>query len=82
MLTRCFFTPSGKGLGPGFLRRNRIRLPLSVVIIVIYFSSSIKLKRHFFLPASVTCLVAGSAFIYALSIMRVILGLASQNSGT
>jgi len=46
MLTRRFFTPSGNGLDPGYLRRSRIRLPVIVVIIVIYFSSSIKPKRH------------------------------------
>jgi hypothetical protein len=45
MLTRRFFTPAGNGLGPGFLRRNRIRLPLTVVIIFIYISSSNKPKR-------------------------------------
>lgn len=47
-MTRRFFTLSGSGFGPGFLYRSRIRLPVTVVIVVIYFSSSIKPKRRSF----------------------------------
>jgi len=36
ILTRRFFTLSGSGFDPGFLCRSWIRLPVTVVIIVIY----------------------------------------------
>jgi hypothetical protein len=58
MLIRRFFTPSGNGLGPDFLDRSRIRLPLTVVIIVISFSSSIKPKRSPISSRQPTCLVS------------------------
>ena len=53
-LTRRFFTLSGSGFGPGFLCRSRIRLPVTVVIIVIYISSSNKPKRYSSFPS--TCI--------------------------
>jgi hypothetical protein len=57
MLIRRFFTPSGNGFGPDFLRRNQIRLPLPVGIIVISFSSSIKPKRSSFSSRRPMCLI-------------------------
>jgi hypothetical protein len=47
MLMQRFGTTSGNGFGPDFLRHNRIRLPLTVVIIVISFSSSINLDSRY-----------------------------------
>jgi hypothetical protein len=58
MLVRHFFTLSGNGFGPDFLRHSRIRLPLTVVIIVISFSSSIKPKRSSFSSRQPSCLVS------------------------
>ena len=60
MLIRRFFTPSGNGFGPDFLGRSRIRMPLTVVIIVISFSSSIKPKRSSFSSRQPTCLVSNT----------------------
>ena len=58
MLIRRFFTPSGNGFGPDFLGRSRIRMPLTVVIIVISFSLSSKPKRSSYSSRQPTFLVS------------------------